>query len=147
MKYYSNVLYFIGCDSMTSGTAAGSAALGGSSATDGGHSGGGTEGTSGGGGGGQHSGGGGMTPTSQGTDHYSSYFNTADSQAAYGHAAAAYGHAMSRYMSSTAATADAAAAAGYASLNPYSLYGAATANSASTSQDPDQVRTSTTKST
>ena len=88
-----------------------------------------------------------MTPTSQGTDHYSSYFNTADSQAAYGHAAAAYGHAMSRYMSSTAATADAAAAAGYASLNPYSLYGAATANSASTSQDPDQVRTSTTKST
>ena len=52
MKYYSNVLYFIGCDSMTSGTAAGSAALGGSSAADGGHAGGGTEGTSGGGGGG-----------------------------------------------------------------------------------------------
>ena len=88
-----------------------------------------------------------MTPNSHSTDHYSSYFNAADSQAAYGHAAAAYGHAMSRYMSSTAATADAAAAAGYAGLNPYSLYGAATANSASTSQDPDQVRTSTTKST
>ena len=32
----------------------------------------------------------------------------------------AYGHAMSRHMSSTAATADEAAAARYAGLNPYS---------------------------